>query len=212
MRIRIRTLVFVIGALLMLVPAIVAGAMFTNAMQHRAEVANSARLRLLGEIIASQLGQRMHELWQDVEGMARVVRLEDPEEIRRQFTLLGQVDRRYTWIGVADVQGKVIAASQGMLEGASVAERPWFRRGLNGPAAVDVHEAVLLAKLLPATPEPRRFVDFSAPMLFSSHGTGWFSRARRSFRRPSCPKDRPSPLARAHRSRSGKDGRTARTT
>ncbi|KLK93471.1 hypothetical protein AA309_09170 [Microvirga vignae] len=164
MRIGIKTLVFVIGALLMLVPAIVAGTMFTNAMQRRAEVANSARLRLLGEIVANQLGQRMHELWQDVEGMARVVRLDDPEEIRRQFTLLGQVDRRYTWIGVADVQGKVIAASQGMLEGASVAERPWFRRGLNGPTAVDVHEAVLLAKLLPATQEPRRFVDFSAPI------------------------------------------------
>ncbi|MGO4527018.1 cache domain-containing protein [Microvirga sp. 2MCAF35] len=160
----IRTLVFVVGALLMLVPAIVAGTMFTNAMQRRAEVANSARLRLLGEIVADQLGRRMHELWQDVEGMARVVRVDDPEEVRRQFTLLSQVDRRYTWIGVADVQGKVLAASQGMLEGASVAERPWFRRGLDGPAAVDVHEAVLLAKLLPATQEPRRFVDFSAPI------------------------------------------------
>lgn len=164
MRIGIRTLVFVIGSLLMLVPAIVAGAMFTSAMQQRAEVANNARLRLLGEIVANQLAQRMHELWQNVEGMARVIRLEDPEEIRRQFTVLGQMDRRYTWIGVADVQGRVIAASQGMLEGASVAERPWFRRGLNGPTAVDVHEAVLLAKLLPATPEPRRFVDFSAPI------------------------------------------------
>jgi HAMP domain-containing protein len=164
MRIGIKTLVFVIGALLMLVPAIVAGTMFTSAMQRRAEEANSARLRLLGEIVADQLGRRMRELWQDVEGMARVVRLDNPEEIRRQFTLLGQVDRRYTWIGVADVQGKVIAASQGMLEGASVAERPWFRRGLNGPTAVDVHEAVLLAKLLPATQEPRRFVDFSAPI------------------------------------------------
>ncbi len=164
MRIGIKTHVFVIGALLMLVPALVAGAIFTNAMQRRAEVANSARLRLLGEIVASQLGQRMHELWQDVEALSRVVSLEYPEEVRRQLTLLTQVDRRYTWIGVADVQGKVLAASQGMLEGASVAERPWFRRGLNGPAAVDVHEAVLLAKLLPARKEPRRFVDFSAPI------------------------------------------------
>jgi len=142
----------------------VAGTMFTNAMQRRAEVANSARLRLLGEIVADQLGRHMHELWQNVEGMARAVRLDDPEETRRQFALLSQMDRRYTWIGVTDVQGKVIAASQGMLEGVSVAERPWFRRGLNGPAAVDVHEAVLLAKLLPSTQEPRRFVDFSAPI------------------------------------------------
>jgi hypothetical protein len=164
MRIGIKTLVFIVGALLMLTPAIVAGMMFTNAMQRRAEVANSARLRLLGEIVAEELGRRMHQLWQNVEEMGRVVRLDDPEEARRQLTLLSQVDRRYTWIGVTDVTGKVIAASQGMLEGASVAERPWFRRGLNGPAAVDVHEAVLLAKLLPARQEPRRFVDFSAPI------------------------------------------------
>lgn len=164
MRVGLKGLVFLIGALLMVAPAIVAGAMFTNAMQRRAETANSARLRLLGEIVADQLGRRMHELWQDIEGMSHIVRLKDPDEIRRQFTLLSQVDRRYTWIGVADVEGKVIAASQGMLVGESVAERPWFRRGLNGPAATDVHAAVLLEKLLPATSEPRRFVDFSAPI------------------------------------------------
>ncbi|WP_194164655.1 cache domain-containing protein [Microvirga thermotolerans] len=159
-----KTLVFLIGALLMLAPAIVAGVMFTDAMQRRAETANAARLRVLGEIAANQLRMQMLRLWQDVESMSRIVSLQNSDEVRRQLTLLARVDRRYTWIGVADVEGKVLAASRGMLEGASVAERPWFRRGLNGPAATDVHEAVLLDKLLPAVPEPRRFVDFSAPI------------------------------------------------
>ncbi|MEZ0167456.1 cache domain-containing protein [Microvirga sp. TS319] len=171
MRVGLKTLVFVIGALLMLAPAIVAGMMFTDAMQRRAETANAARLRVLGDIAANQLGRQMYRLWQDVEGMSRIANMGDPEEARRQLTLLSSVDRRYTWIGVADVTGKVIAASQGMLEGASVAERPWFRRGLNGPAATDVHEALLLEKLLPATPEPRRFVDFSAPIKNAQAGT-----------------------------------------
>jgi len=164
MRIGLKTIIFVGGGLLLLAPAIVAGTVFANAMQKRAEVANGARLRVLGEIAAEQLGRSMHQLWQSVEGMGRIVSLEDPQEARRQLDLLAQVDRRYTWIGVADVEGKVITASQGMLEGQSVAERPWFRRGLNGPAATDVHAAVLLEKLLPPSQEPRRFVDFSAPV------------------------------------------------
>lgn len=171
MRVGLKTLLFVIGALLMLAPAIVAGMMFTDAMQKRAETANAARLRVLGEIAAHQLGQQMYRLWQDVEGMSRNASVDNPDELRRQLTLLSSVDRRYTWLGVADVEGRVLAASQGMLEGASVAERPWFRRGLNGPAATDVHEAVLLEKLLPAAPEPRRFVDFSAPIRNAQAGT-----------------------------------------
>lgn len=164
MRVGMKTLVFVIGALLMLAPAIMAGVMFTDAMQRRAETANAARLRALGEIAANQLGRQMYRLWQDVESMSRIASMDDPDATRRQLNLLSSVDRRYTWIGVADVEGRVVAASQGMLEGASVVERPWFRRGLNGPAATDVHEAALLEKLLPATPGPRRFVDFSSPI------------------------------------------------
>ncbi|MPR12409.1 cache domain-containing protein [Microvirga tunisiensis] len=164
MRWGLKPIVFLCGAVLLLVPAIVAGTMFTNAMQQRAEAANSARLRLPGEMVADQLGQRMHQLWLDVEALGQIASLDNSEEARRQFTFLTRVDHRVSWVGVADPEGKVIAASNGMLEGASVAERPWFRRGLNGPAATDVHEAVLLEKLLPAAPEPRRFVDFSAPI------------------------------------------------
>jgi HAMP domain-containing protein len=164
MRLGLKTIVFLCGAVLLLVPAIVAGLMFTSAMQKRAEAANSARLQVVGKMVADQLGQRMHQLWLSVEALGKSVSIDNSEEARRQFTFLTQVDQRLSWIGLADSEGKVIAASHGMLEGDSVAERPWFRRGLIGPAATSVHEAVLLEKLLPATSEPRRFVDFSAPI------------------------------------------------
>jgi hypothetical protein len=110
------------------------------------------------------MARRMHQLWKDVDSMAHVTDISSAEESRRQFSYVAQLDPRYSWIGAADLEGKVVAASQGLLEGQSVAERPWFRRGLNGPAATDVHEAKLLEKLLPASREPRRFVDFSAPI------------------------------------------------
>jgi PAS domain S-box-containing protein len=69
----------------------------------------------------------------------------------------------YEWIGIAGLDGKVEAATGGLLEGADISKRPWFRNALNGVFVGDVHEAVLLAKLLPATSEPRRFVDVAFP-------------------------------------------------
>ncbi|GEO15851.1 cache domain-containing protein [Microvirga aerophila] len=164
MALKLKNVVFLGGALFMIAPALIAGSIFTDAFQRRAETANANRLQVIGELAAEQLGRRMHQLWRDVEGMARLADMEKPEDLRRQFSFLGSMDPRYSWVGAANVEGTVVAASQGMLEGQSVAQRPWFRRGLEGPAATDVHDAVLLAKLMAPSKEPRRFVDFSTPI------------------------------------------------
>jgi diguanylate cyclase (GGDEF)-like protein len=70
------------------------------------------------------------------------------------------------WIGVADAQGVVRNATGGLLQGHSVAQRPWFQRGLQEVHVGDVHPAQLLESLLPPTAsgEPHRFVDFAAPI------------------------------------------------
>jgi two-component sensor histidine kinase/PAS domain-containing protein len=71
----------------------------------------------------------------------------------------------YAWIGFADTAGTVTAATGGLLEGKSVESRPWFREGLRNSHVGDVHEAILLAKLLSGpTDEPLRFVDVAAPV------------------------------------------------
>jgi signal transduction histidine kinase/AmiR/NasT family two-component response regulator/HAMP domain-containing protein len=69
----------------------------------------------------------------------------------------------YAWLGLTDANGLVVASSNGVLEGKSVSERPWFREALLKPYAGDVHEAVLLAQKLSPLPngEPLRFVDVS---------------------------------------------------
>jgi HAMP domain-containing protein len=51
-----------------------------------------------------------------------------------------------------------------MLEGESVAQWRWFRRGLEAPAAIDNHETEALARLMPATSEPHRFIAMAAPL------------------------------------------------
>lgn len=71
------------------------------------------------------------------------------------------------WIGAADLDGVVRAATGNLLRGQSVLQRPWFSAGLHGLHVGDVHPAKMLASLLApnAAGEPQRFVDFSAPIL-----------------------------------------------
>ncbi|WP_332876442.1 ATP-binding protein [Massilia sp. S19_KUP03_FR1] len=72
--------------------------------------------------------------------------------------------RFYDWIGMTDLDGKVLVSGSGLLEGADVSARPWFRQGMRGGYVGDVHEALLLTKLLPGQPgELRRFVDVAFP-------------------------------------------------
>jgi diguanylate cyclase (GGDEF)-like protein len=75
----------------------------------------------------------------------------------------------YAWIGLAGTDGKVIASTKGLLEGANVSARPWFQTGQQGVRASDYHPAKLLDKLLPHAPDPWRFVDVSTPV-FSNDG------------------------------------------
>jgi len=71
----------------------------------------------------------------------------------------------YEWIGLTDTDGKVLVSGNRLLEGADVSKRPWFIEGMRGGHAGDVHEALLLDKLLPpqADKGPRRFVDVAFP-------------------------------------------------
>ncbi len=87
-------------------------------------------------------------------------------DVLQSIELRKRIRSEFAWLGVADTQGTVIQASSGMLQGQSVAKRPWFVAGLQGVYTGDVHEAVLLAKLLPglASGEPLRFIDFAAPI------------------------------------------------
>jgi diguanylate cyclase (GGDEF)-like protein len=106
----------------------------------------------------SQL-QPLQKLWQN-----------NPAELRRALEQLQSTFSDLAWIGFANVDGKVVAATGGLLEGASVAARPWFKEGLQRLAIGDVHEAVLLASLLgpPENGEPYRFVDLAFPVKDSS--------------------------------------------
>ncbi|MGQ9369990.1 HAMP domain-containing protein [Azospirillum sp. ST 5-10] len=118
--------------------------------------------------IASKLDLGMHERWRDMALAATMLATGGGAgELRGDLEAVQRQSPVYAWIGVADTAGRVSASTGGLLEGADVSGRPWFRAGMQGPFAGDVHEAVLLAKALPAPQdgEPLRFVDIAMPLV-----------------------------------------------
>lgn len=86
-------------------------------------------------------------------------------EVRRLLDELQGKFPTIAWIGFTDAQGLVLASSNGILEGTSIAKRPVFLEGSQGLFIGDVHEAALLAKLLPnPSGEAMKFVDISLPV------------------------------------------------
>lgn len=72
----------------------------------------------------------------------------------------------FTWVGLLDRQGKVIASTDRIIEGVNISRRPVFANGIKGLFIGDVHDAVLLANKFPRQPngEPIQFVDISIPI------------------------------------------------
>ena len=127
----------------------------------------------LGEMAmqtADKLDRGMFERYREVQLMARRGDLLAPgashAERRRILGDMQSTYGYYEWIGMAGLDGTVLVEARGLLEGKNVAKRPWFINALKGTFVGDVHEAVLLAKLLPVQEgEPRRFVDVAFPWL-----------------------------------------------
>ncbi|WP_122664724.1 sensor domain-containing diguanylate cyclase [Pseudomonas viridiflava] len=132
--------------------------------------ASGSSLLSTAKSAATMLGTQLRERQLEIFLLSRephLVRgnLDDPD-ILPSMELRTQSHSEYAWMGVADTSGKVRQGVKGLLLNQSVLERPWFKAGLQGPYTGDPHEAVLLAKLLPAdaSGELLRFIDFAAPI------------------------------------------------
>lgn len=82
--------------------------------------------------------------------------------------LLDQLKKRipsFSWVGITDDKGVVTAATGRILANKDISERPVFKNAVKKPYIGDVHDAVLLSKLLPnPNGEPLQFVDISTPI------------------------------------------------
>ncbi|TDQ81509.1 diguanylate cyclase (GGDEF)-like protein [Dongia mobilis] len=156
----------ILSVLATLTLSLVIGAVTLDRM--RGDAGNAARA--LAQKMAALLSRDMAERFGDIQVLGSLSLMSDPAtpsaEKRRLLDQLQETFPDFAWIGIADDGGKVTVSTGGILEGADVSQRPWFIDGRWGPTVKDVHDAVLLAKLLPAAPDgqPLRFVDVATPL------------------------------------------------
>lgn len=115
--------------------------------------------------VQTSLAQALHREWDALTAVRRQANSLSLGDLQNRLNAIVGNGDVVSWGGFADTNGKVVAASNGLLVGQNVSERPWFRAGLRGEFAGDAHEAVLLASKLPPQDEPLRFIDFSVPLL-----------------------------------------------
>lgn len=114
---------------------------------------------------ARELARTLEHDWHHLVFLSEQIDELEPDQLTQLMTGAGGDGSRISWIGYADLSGEVIAATSGLLVGQDVSERPWYRNGLNGGFAGDVHDAVLLAQLLGGEgSEPLRFIDLARPV------------------------------------------------
>lgn len=117
--------------------------------------------------LADKLDHYMWSRYSEIEIFSKLKALRE-EDIAETQLLLNQLKSEipsFTWVGVTDESGNVQAATNNILVGKSIAERPVYQEAVEHSFIGDVHEAVLLAKLLPnPTNEPLQFVDISVPI------------------------------------------------
>lgn len=130
------------------------------------DIAMEEAVRLRTDTAGLAFARALDEDWQQLQSISDDLADLAQEALRAVLNAVAGTDERISWAGFATPDGAVTAASDGLLEGADVSERPWFVRGLQGPFAGDVHDALLLAPEVPAGPDgPARFLDMSVPVI-----------------------------------------------
>jgi diguanylate cyclase (GGDEF)-like protein len=136
------------------------------ANQHASEQAR-LRLQQLSWQMRDSLDRTLDQAVRDVYLLSALPQLRhpaDPAAARQILENLQHHFNNYAWIGIAQPDGKVLAATGGLLENRDVSSRPWFHTGEQEVTAVDYHPAILLGKLLPRSNDPWRFVDIAGPI------------------------------------------------
>ncbi|MDX1668765.1 MAG: PAS domain-containing protein, partial [Limnobacter sp.] len=120
-----------------------------------------ARAGMVAQLLELDLRSKMQSLDQGAEFL-KTVSLARLDRQKVEY-ISGKFDG-VVWSGFADLDGKVVYATQGLLEGADVSKRPWFQSGKSGPSVLDVHDALLLASKLPARDDQYKFIDIAVPV------------------------------------------------
>ncbi|MEK4043004.1 diguanylate cyclase [Paenibacillus sp. FSL H8-0048] len=122
---------------------------------------------------ANQMSEKLDQfMWSrsgEIEVLSKLDAFQEPVEPVEAGGLLDQLKKSlpvFTWVGFLDKTGNVVASTDRILQGTNISQRPVFQQALKGTFVGDVHDAVLLSKLLQSpTGEALQFVDVSVPVI-----------------------------------------------
>lgn len=164
-RIRFRTLVAVLIVAMILAITGLRGRLVGWQAEALLRDRVGATFTSLAESMARRFDADMRSRANLVSSLSRVDLVDDPATTQRVLEDMAARDPSIAWIGVTDQAGTVLAATDGILVGVSLQGRPVFREGRRGLFVGDVHDAVMLEKLLPNPGgEAMKFVDVAAPV------------------------------------------------
>ena len=136
-------------------------------VRDEARVEATGFLQANADALRDALDRGMAHNFEEVRIMAQLDQVSqgrDAVAIGRALSQMHAGFPQFTWLGFVAPDGKVLAATDGLLQGQDVSSRPWFDGARHDTYLGDVHNAHLLEPLLPAQPEPHRFVDIAAPV------------------------------------------------
>ena len=132
-----------------------------EAQQHALNVAANE----VGGRLASDLRARKREIMLAT-GLLEKTRMSQADDVRALIQKLKEEQSSYAWIGWANGEGKVLAATDGLLEGADVSMRPWFSGAQKGLFLGDPHDAKLLARFMPPKQTTSQYALWTWPLPF----------------------------------------------
>jgi diguanylate cyclase (GGDEF)-like protein len=136
------------------------------ALAHASQEAE-LRLQQLSWQMRDALDRTLDQATHDVQLLSALPDLRaanSPDTARHIIESLQRAYPDYAWIGIAGPDGKVMAATGGLLENRDVTMRPWFHAGQQKLVTEDYHPAAMLGNLLPHSEDPWRFVDVAGPI------------------------------------------------
>jgi signal transduction histidine kinase/ActR/RegA family two-component response regulator len=187
------TLGIALSALILLLALALAAGLGAIAMREVSGMA-AGNIETLAQQMARELSQGMDDFARDVEAEAERAPLREPqartEDLRGALEAFIAAHPDISYAGLADADGRIVAATSTLFEGGDLRGRALFEEGRKGLYFGDVHDAARLAELLPKpfNGEPARFIDVSAPVrdakgnlvrvLFAHIGWQWASSLR----------------------------------
>lgn len=160
-----------IFAIFILLFATVLSILVSEISTNRLEEERGNSLSSIAFQMKDRLDQYMWGRYSEIKTFGEIEELElaaTKEQKRAKLDMLQEQIPAFSWIGMTDASGVVTASTDELLEGMNLSDRPIYTQARKTDFVGDVHEALLLAELLPnSSGRELEFVDISVPIIHS---------------------------------------------